>query len=148
MLILALALAGCGQTDDPCAVATGGVQLYPASLQQLGVTESRFDTCAGKADGVTVSCAGAALVTRSSCNDGFAWTVDSGNVKLLVHFRQGNPWTAGAKLSGGKTLASDSSSSIAGLGASAQPPRGTTQAAKFDLVIDRATLSGEVTTTW
>ena len=146
-LALALALAACAGSEDPCAVPTGGVNLSPDTLQNLAVGQSQLD-CSGKADGVALSCAGSAQVTRSTCTDGFALTLDSGNAKLLIHFANTDHWTAGAKLSGGKSLAAASDMTIAGLGADPQPKAGTTQEAKFDFTIGQAKLNGQLTTTW
>lgn len=144
----ALVLAACGAaSEDPCTIAVGGMSITPAGAGSLGIAANEF-SCDG-ADGTrTLACSGAATLASAKCSDGFAFTLESGNATLLLRFKGGDSWQAGAQLAGAAAL--EGSISFEGISSPDEPvpASGKQQAGSFALHSSSATFTGTLLTTW
>lgn len=147
LLLAVPASLACATGEDPCTIEASGVDLSSRSLPDLGVQEDQL-ACTGRSDGRALQCANAAQLVSAVCSDGFGVTLDSGNVRLLIRLKNGDRWTAGAKLEGGEALSG--SLTMAGLPSPLDPvaTAGSEQAGRFFLHGEDATVEGSLRVRW
>lgn len=153
LIALLLFAFACGDADSPytgdasaCDVSTDDEK---PSAGALDVTANELN-CTGQSAGSALSCTGETKVSRSTCENGFAFTVQRGDTILLLRFEAKNEetWRWGARLAGAEPLRG--AVTIVGLPPPFEPvpPAGRQQALAFALNSDSATVNGEFEVIW